>query len=124
METTEDLYNFTLKERQLREMATSHNPKSHGGKWPMWIRVEGEHNPAHAHLYFPDERPLRLITKFLITEDIPKTCDDLQTVKGYDAVPKKYGEMIIEWANEIGKRNIPNWVRLQIDWDNVEETFL
>jgi hypothetical protein len=92
--------------QHLQEMATSCHPKDHGGKYPMWIRVEytnGEHTPPHAHLYTPDQKPSskNLITKFLITENPPQIISDLKVMKGRPSIPKNYAELIIEWAEDL-----------------------
>jgi len=116
------------KPEQFNEMATSCHPKSNGGKYPMWIRVEytnSEHNPPHAHLYSPDQRPspASLITKFLITPSPPKRISDIKAMKGKPEVPPKYALMIINWAKDKRKSNVNNWIALQIDWQGLKDTF-
>jgi hypothetical protein len=88
------------KPYQFNEMATSCHPRDNGGKYPMWIRVEytaGEHNPPHAHLYRPDQKPSResLITKFKISENAPTKPADIEVMPGKDPVPFDYAWMII-----------------------------
>jgi hypothetical protein len=114
--------------QHLQEMATSCHPGDHGGKYPMWIRVEytnGEHNPPHAHLYTPDKKPSSqsLITKFLITENPPQKIQDIQIMKEKPPIPKDYAELIIKWAEDVRRGHTTNWEGLWIDWDGLEKTF-
>jgi hypothetical protein len=116
------------KPQQFNEMATSCHPKDNGGKYPMWIRVEytdGEHNPPHAHLYWPDQRPSRksLITKFKISEKPPTKPIDIEVMPGKAPVPFDYARMIIRWAKEKNKLGINNWLSLRNDWNGLEKTF-
>jgi hypothetical protein len=105
---------------EFNEMATSCHPKAYGGKYPMWIRVEytnGEHNPPHAHLYRPDQKPSKdsLITKFLITDNPPKKIDDVKVMKGKPPVPPDYADLIISWAKNT-RIGVNNWTALRLDW--------
>jgi hypothetical protein len=116
------------KPEQFNEMATSCHPKDNGGKYPMWIRVEytnREHQPPHAHLYSPDQRPSpkSLITKFVISQNAPTKSEDIKVMKGKPPVPADYAKLIIDWSKDKGKRSVNNWDRLWIDWDGLEKTF-
>jgi hypothetical protein len=97
----------------LNEMATACHPKGYGGKYPMWIRVEytdGEHNPPHAHLYRPDQRPSQesLITKFLITASFPRKPEHIKVMNGKPPVPPAYAKFIIDWAKDKTKAGTNN----------------
>lgn len=114
--------------QNFNEMATSCHPKDNGGRYPMWIRVEytnGEHNPPHAHLYSPDQRPSKksLITKFLITSRAPGRNDEVPVMKGKPPVPNNYADLIKNWALDHDKWGINNWLGLLRDWDGLEKTF-
>jgi hypothetical protein len=116
------------KPQEFNEMATSCYPSDNGGKYPMWIRVEytdGEHNPPHARLYRPDQRPSResLITKFKISEKPPTRPANIEFLRGSPSVPFDYGWMIIRWAKDHDKHGINNWQGLWHDWDGLEKTF-
>lgn len=111
-----------------QEMATSCHPKDKGGKYPMWIRVEytnGEHSPAHAHLYAPNQKPSpkSLITKFLITENSPTESSDIETMKGKPSMPVDYAKLIIAWAADTDELGINNWLGLKRDWKGLEKSF-
>ena len=123
-----ELFGEERKPQQFNEMATSCHPKDKGGRYPMWIRVEytdGEHNPPHAHLYWPEQRPSKknLITKFLITDNPPQKSEDLKVMKGKPSIPPEYAKLIVAWAKDIRRAGVSNWVALQIDWDGLEKTF-
>jgi hypothetical protein len=113
--------------QKFNEMATSCHPKSHGGKYPMWIRVEytnGEHSTPHAHLYRPDQKPSKdsLITKFLIAKIPPKRASDIRVMKGKPPVPPDYAELIVNWAKDT-RIGVNNWTALRLDWQGLEDTF-
>lgn len=112
----------------LREMATNCHPKSYGGKYPMWIRVEytnGEHKPPHAHLYWPEQKPSKksLITKFIITDNLPKEPSDVKPMKGKPPVPPEIANLIVAWAKNKTKRGVNNWDALWDAWEQLEMTF-
>jgi hypothetical protein len=113
---------------KFNEMATSCHPKDKGGRYPMWIRVEytdGEHNPPHAHLYRPDQKPSKrsLITKFLISTTAPRKPGDLETMPGKNPIPPDYAKLIVEWARDRNELGINNWIGLRNDWNGLEKTF-
>ena len=113
--------------QEFNEMATSCHPKSYGGKYPMRIRVEytnGEHNPPHAHLYSPDQKPskVNLVTKFLITENLPKQASDIKVMKGKPPVPPNYADLIVKWSKDT-RIGVNNWLALRLDWQGLEDTF-
>jgi hypothetical protein len=113
---------------QFNEMATSCHPKDKGGRYPMWIRVEytdGEHNPPHAHLYPPGQKPSKrsLITKFLILDSPPRQISDIKVMKGKPQVPTEYANLIVQWAKDKNELGINNWVGLRNDWNGLEKTF-
>jgi hypothetical protein len=115
------------KPQEFNEMATSCHPKSYGGKYPMWIRVEytnGEHSPPHAHLYRPDQKPSKdsLLTKFLITDNPPKRVADIKVMKGKPLVPPDYADLIVKWAKDT-RIGVNNWIALRLDWQGLEDTF-
>jgi hypothetical protein len=90
----------------------------------MWIRVEytrGEHNPPHAHLYRPDQRPSSrsLITKFLISENPPRNPEAIKVMRGKPPVPKEYAELIVKWAKDTTARGMNNWEALWHDWEGL-----
>jgi hypothetical protein len=112
----------------LNEMATSCHPKNYDGKYPMWIRVEytdGEHSPPHAHLYWPEQKPSKnsLITKFLITDNPPRTPSDIKPMKGKPPVPVEIANLIVAWAKDKTKAGTNNWTALRDDWEHLEMTF-
>jgi hypothetical protein len=112
----------------INEMATVCHPRKYGGAYPMWIRVEytdGEHNPPHAHLYRPGQKPSAegLITKFLITDSPPRSREHIKTMRGKPAMPPVYADMIIEWARGKNKAGVNNWKALLTAWEQLEASF-
>ena len=99
----------------LNEMGQLLNKQS---KYPftVWIYSE-DHEPPHFHLY--NKRTNELITKIIITTDLPKTDDDIKEVKGCSELTTSMKKMILEWANSENKRHIPYWYAALDLWEQL-----
>ena len=112
-----------IVEDKFEEMAIPCSPIKNGGKYPMWIKIpysKEEHPPAHAHLYPSGKKPS--ITKFKISETPPQNLSDFEVMPKCNAMPKYYGELIIEWAKD-SQNNINNWERLKSDWKDFMDAY-
>lgn len=106
------------------DMAVACTPISNGGKYPMWIQIPyiiEEHKIAHAHLFASGQKPTELITKFVITDNPPTKIDDIIIMPNMAPIPKKYADLLIDWAKDF-KNGINNWILLKTYWSDFEET--
>ncbi len=104
-------------------------------KYPMWIALHWNRNtdvrPPHASLHaisdkYNSPHPSTLITKFLITDDIPKKLGDIISHYGCINMPNDYKRLLIKWANDrvFIDSERSNWGMLQSVWNNYERSYL
>jgi hypothetical protein len=83
-----------------------------------------EHNPPHAHVWSSD---MKFKSRFLIVSENPPQSDcELQKVDDSDMDFGKYGEKIVEWANQRPKRaasegDETNWDAMRSSWRDIQE---
>ena len=78
-----------------------------------------DHNPPHAHI-----RDLggKTIGQFLITEEAPKTAEDL-ILYCTEGLPLKMRKTIAEWANKVSsKPPYTYWDKLKEYWETFQES--
>lgn len=128
--TFEDIYNETHK--PLREMALMALIRANPRTIPKGMRIEvitteykGTGEEAHFHLFPANHIPRNgkannydLITRVALTNDIPKSPEDIYEIKGNNPVPEEYKEAIFQWSQENDKElGVNNWKLARNFWD-------
>ena len=60
-----------------------------------------------------------LISRIKITENVPKSIDDIVPLEGYPAVPVEYKKAVLQWANES-----KNWECARSAWASSKKRFI
>jgi hypothetical protein len=126
----EQIYNETHP--HLREMALMTLIQANPRTLPNGMRIEvitneyqGTGEEPHFHLFPANHISRRgkannydLITRIALTEDPPKSPEDVHEIKGNNPVPKEYKEAIFEWSQENDKKlGVNNWILTRDFWD-------
>jgi hypothetical protein len=116
----------------LREMALMALIQANPQTLPGGMRIEVITNEyqetgeePHFHLFPADHVSRRgkannydLITKIALTEDPPKSPEDIHEIKGNSPVPKEYKEAIFTWSRENDRKlGVNNWILTRDFWD-------
>ena len=78
-----------------------------------------DHEPPHAHILTLKRKE---ISQMLITEESPRTLDDIKAYK-YADIPREYKEVILKWANEKRKnKNYTQWEYMVDVWHTFQDS--
>ena len=98
----------------LNEMAQITGKKS---KFSFIVQINSEdHTPPHMH--FIDKKTNKLLCKIAITENFPKTVDDIYDITElYLSI--SFRKEVLKWANSLNKRKVSYWLAAQLEWDHL-----
>lgn len=107
-----------LKEHPIKplfEMATVCH-KTDGFGIVLKVYNRDEHNPPHMHLFDISGKELG---KVVLTDETPKTIEDLVFDKGIKPLSTKIKTAIVKWGNMPNRKNkkINNWESASMIWD-------
>lgn len=78
-----------------------------------------DHEPPHAHILTLERKE---ISQMLITEEPPKTVDDIKAYR-YDDIDADYKDVILKWAYEKRKnKNYTQWEYMVDVWHTFQDS--